>query len=54
MPTGKSVMEEGTIDFPHIKFTHISPMARKLFGIEGVDRVFYGKDYISISKKEEL
>ena len=38
-------MDEGTMDF-----VHISPLARKLFGIEGVNRVFYGKDYISISK----
>jgi len=29
-------------------------LALKLFLIDGVNRVFYGKDYISISKKEEI
>ena len=52
---GKAVMEDGgTMDFSNIRYTHISPMARKLFGIEGVTRVFYGKDFISITKVEEI
>ena len=29
-------------------------MAAKLFKIDGVTRVFYGRDYISVAKKEEL
>ena len=29
-------------------------MARKLFGIDGVNRVFYGRDFISITKTEEV
>lgn len=44
----------GTMDFSHIRYSHVSPMARKLFGIEGVTRVFYGKDFISVTKEEEL
>jgi len=51
---GKPVMEnEGTMDFSNIKYTHISPLARKLFQIDGVIRVFYAKDYISVTKQEE-
>ena len=42
------------MDFSAIRFTHISPMARKLFGIDGVNRVFYGKDFISVTKNEEV
>ena len=42
------------MDFSSIRFTHISPLARKLFQIEGVIRVFYGKDFISVTKKDEL
>ena len=42
------------MDFSHIKYTHISPMARKLFGVDGVNRVFYGKDFISITKEEDI
>ena len=52
---GKPVMTEGgTMDFSAIKYTHVSPMARQLFGIDGVTRVFYGKDFISVSKEEEI
>lgn len=47
---GKQIMDEGTMDFVSVKYTHISPLARKIFMIDGVNRVFYGKDYISISK----
>jgi len=31
----------------------ISPLARKLFRIEGITHIFYGKDFISISKAED-
>lgn len=52
---GKEVMTgEQTMDFSSMRFTHISPMARKLFSIEGVVRVFYGKDFISVTKKEDV
>lgn len=44
---------ELTMDFSAIKFTHVSPMARELFLINGVSRVFYGKDFISITKESE-
>jgi hypothetical protein len=44
---------EGTMDFPSIRYTHVSPMARELFKIPGVNRVFYGPDYVSISKEEK-
>jgi hypothetical protein len=50
---GQPVMRDGTMDFVSARFTHASPLARKLFTIDGVTRVFYGKDYISIAKKEE-
>ena len=50
---GKPVMTDGgTMDFSNVRFTHISPMARKLFSIDGVIRVFYGKDFISVTKEE--
>lgn len=51
---GKPVMTEGTMDFSHMKYTHISPMARNLFGIDGITRVFYGKDFISVTKEEAV
>ena len=52
---GKPVMpDSGTMDFSHVRYTHISPMARKLFSVDGVSRVFFGKDFISITKEESV
>lgn len=42
------------MDFSSIRFTHVSPLARRLFSIDGVVRVFYGKDFISVTKKEDM
>lgn len=32
----------------------VSPLARRLFKIDGITRIFYGKDFISIAKKEAV
>lgn len=42
------------MDFVAPRYAHVSPLAKKLFGIDGVNRVFYGKDHIAVSKKEDL
>eukprot|EP00331_Platyophrya_macrostoma_P005564 CAMPEP_0176413922 /NCGR_PEP_ID=MMETSP0127-20121128/4965_1 /TAXON_ID=938130 /ORGANISM="Platyophrya macrostoma, Strain WH" /LENGTH=163 /DNA_ID=CAMNT_0017793751 /DNA_START=150 /DNA_END=641 /DNA_ORIENTATION=- len=42
------------MDFVAARYAHVSPLAKKLFGIDGVNRVFYGKDHIAVSKKEDL
>ncbi len=39
---------------PSPRYTTNSPLARKLFNIDGVKRVFYGKDYISIAKADDI
>jgi Fe-S cluster biogenesis protein NfuA len=50
---GKELLQDGeTYDFSNIRQAASSPLATKLFGINGVNRVFYGKDYISVGKKE--
>jgi hypothetical protein len=54
IPTSKLVMgsdDPVDIDSPEKAF-NISPLAKKLFRVDGVTHIFYGKDYISISKKE--
>ena len=52
---GKKVTGDGsTMDFSNIRFTTISPLARQLFQIEGIVRVFYADDFISVTKNEEL
>ena len=42
------------MDFSSIRFTHISPLARRLFQVEGVTRVFFARDFISVTKKDDL
>jgi NFU1 iron-sulfur cluster scaffold homolog, mitochondrial len=48
----KPVMKEGTCDFASVNYATMSPLAKSLFDIEGVNRVFYGPDYISVTKAE--
>jgi Fe-S cluster biogenesis protein NfuA len=50
---GKELLQDGeTYDFSNERQANISPLARKIFEIKGINRVFYGKDYISVGKKE--
>ena len=52
---GKIVMGANeTMDFSDPKFATISPLAQELFEIDGVVRVFYGNDFISVSKNDEF
>lgn len=48
----KPVMKEGTCDFSAKEYTTISPLAKELFDINGVNRVFYSTEYISVTKTE--
>ena len=43
-----------TMDFSSIRYTEVSPLARQLFQVEGVTRVFFGSDFISVTKEENL
>ena len=49
---GKVVMEEGTAFYQNVEEAADSPFARRLFGIEGVEGVFFGSDFITITKNE--
>ena len=50
---GREVMSEGAVaDFPTRETAARSPLARTLFDIEGVSRVFFGSDFISVTKGE--
>jgi len=51
---GQTVMETGAADFTTMKEAMASPLARKLFAIEGVKGVFYGSDFITITKSDEV
>ena len=42
----------GTYDFNSLENSRISPLARQLFRIEGVTRVFLAPDFISVTKDD--
>ncbi|TBU23111.1 HIRA-interacting protein 5 [Dichomitus squalens] len=47
---GVEVMGEGTAEFTDIRSALKSPLAIRLMGIEGVTAVFYGPDFVTVSK----
>lgn len=49
---GREVMGEGTADFPDSGAGTSSPLARQLFAIPEVERVFFGGDFITVTKRE--
>lgn len=51
---GTAVLDKGTSDFPNLESANTSPLASRLFEIEGVSRVFLATDFISVTKQTEL
>ena len=49
---GKVVMEEGTAFYQNIEEGSNSPFAKRLFKVEGVEGVFFGSDFITITKAQ--
>ena len=47
---GRVVMDKGTMDFADADSAHNSPLARRLFAVEGVERVFFGSDFVTVTK----
>ena len=51
---GRVVMKEGTAFYKNSTEAVDSPFAKRLFTVEGVEGVFFGSDFITITKLEEL
>src|SRR5687767_6103144 len=47
---GRPVLGDGTLEFRAGEETEDSPLAQRLFEIEGVTGVFFGSDFISVTK----
>ena len=47
-------MESGTYEFSAPRDSSKSPLAKSLFRIDGITRVFYGPDFISVTKSEDM
>ena len=52
--TGSIILKTGTADFSSKKHTSSSPLASRLFDIDGVSRVFLATDFISVTKDPQL
>lgn len=52
---GRAVMEQGVADFPDArKAEEASPLARRLFAVDGVAGVYLGHDFITVTKDDGL
>jgi Fe-S cluster biogenesis protein NfuA len=47
---GRAVLEGGTLDMRDAQEAAQSPLAERLFGIVGVSGVFFGSDFITVTK----
>jgi Fe-S cluster biogenesis protein NfuA len=47
---GREVMGEGSRDFRDAEAAQASPLAAELFDIDGVERVFFGADFLTVGK----
>jgi Fe-S cluster biogenesis protein NfuA len=50
---GQTVMAAGTADFPSADAATPSPLARRIFSNEGVSGVFFGPDFVTVTKTDE-
>ena len=48
---GQTVLDSGTADYPTAEAGKDSPLARRLFAIEGVSAVFLGSDFVTVTKE---
>mgnify|MGYP000249295436 CR=1 FL=1 len=55
LPDGELVLENNTADFKNQKQAATSsPLALQLFEIHGIEAVFFGRDFITITKKADI
>jgi Fe-S cluster biogenesis protein NfuA len=51
---GETVMHAGTADFPGPDSAAPSPLARRIFAVDGVKGVFLGHDFVTVTKSEAV
>src|SRR3954466_12356423 len=49
---GRDVLTSGTMEFTTADAAERSPLAQKLFAAKGVTRVFYGADFVTVTKDD--
>jgi Fe-S cluster biogenesis protein NfuA len=50
---GREVLASGTANFPDAAAAARSPLAESLFAVDGVVGVFFGTDFVSVTKQED-
>lgn len=51
---GRAVLENGTFDIPSVEAAARSPLAQRLFDVDGVTRVFLGSDFVTVTKAADI
>ena len=49
---GRIVLDSGTMEFSSREAASRSPLAERLFGVSGVTSVFYGSDFVTVTKDD--
>lgn len=51
---GQAVLEVGTADFPTSESAEKSPLAQRIFAVDGVTSVFFGADFVTVTKADAV
>ena len=51
---GQTFLEMGTADFPSAESADKSPLALRIFAVEGVTGVFFGNDFVTVTKADAV
>lgn len=51
---GQMVLQTGTADFPSLEAASGSPLATRIFTVDGVTGVFFGPDFVTVTKVETI
>jgi len=51
---GQTVLDAGTADFPTADSAGPSPLAQRIFAVDGVAGVFFGTDFVTVTKTEAV
>ncbi|KAJ6908916.1 nifU-like protein 4 [Populus alba x Populus x berolinensis] len=50
---GKPIMDVGSADFPNARSAMNSPLAKSIYEIDGITRVFFGADFVTVTKSDD-
>ena len=51
---GQTVLDSGTADFPSPDTADTSPLASRIFAVNGVVAVFFGNDFVTVTKEDSV